>query len=397
MSPLARRLVWVFALGGLAASLASLYVHYQLLSDASYRSFCDISATVSCTSAYLSRYGSVLGVPVALFGVLFFAFVVLCAAIEVVGPAPIKESFPGYLFLLSTIGLAVILYLGYAAFFVLKAVCLMCLATYAAVIGLFIVSGLASSLPMTTLPRRVPGDARALLSRPVALVALVIFLLGAASAIAFFPKEGATQVAGTQPATEAERSEFERFWTSQPRVTVPVPSDGAAVLIVKFTDFQCPSCGQSYLSDRPIIAKYQGQYPGAVKFVAKDYPLQPECNPNVPRVIHLAACDAAAAVRMARQNGKGDALEEYLYTHQLLLTPASVREYAATIGAVRNFDAGYAGAINQVRSDVSLGKLLGVSVTPTFFINGVKHAGGLDPKYMDLAIAYELKKAGKIK
>jgi uncharacterized membrane protein/protein-disulfide isomerase len=399
MSPLARRLVWIFALVGLAASLTSLYVHYQLLANPSYTSFCDVNQTVSCTQAYLSRYGSVAGIPVALFGAIFFAFVMVCAAIERMGPVAIKDSFPAYLFVLSTIGLAVVLYLAYAAFFVLKAVCLMCLTTYAAVIGLFIVSGIATSLPMTTLPRRIPGDVRAIAARPLALVVLVLFLVGAASAVAFFPKDGARGAAG-QPAQAPSanmQSEFERFWTGLPRVTVPVPNDGAAVLIVKFTDYQCPSCGNSYVTDRPIISKYQGQFPGAVKFVAKDYPLQPECNPNVPRPIHLAACDAAVAVRLARQHGKGDTLEEYFYTHQALLTPMSVRELAQTIGGVTDFDTQYQRTIEQVKSDVGLGKLLGVHVTPTFFINGAKVDGGLAPQTMDMAIAYELKKAGKIK
>ena len=53
----------------------SSYVHYKLLTDPSYTSFCDVNATVSCTQAYLSRYGSFWGVPVALGGVLFFALV----------------------------------------------------------------------------------------------------------------------------------------------------------------------------------------------------------------------------------------------------------------------------------------------------------------------------------
>ena len=44
----------------------SSYVHYKLLTDASYTSACDVSTTVNCTQAYLSRYGSLWGVPVAL-------------------------------------------------------------------------------------------------------------------------------------------------------------------------------------------------------------------------------------------------------------------------------------------------------------------------------------------
>ena len=65
MSVTARRLLIAFALLGLLASSAATYVHYNLLKNPDYSSFCDINATVTCKAAYLSRYGSVAGVPVA--------------------------------------------------------------------------------------------------------------------------------------------------------------------------------------------------------------------------------------------------------------------------------------------------------------------------------------------
>ena len=147
MSPLARRLVWVLALAGLAVSLTSLYVHYQLLVDPGYASFCDVSETVNCQHAYLSRYGSFYGVPTALFGAIWFGAVLALAFLDLAAPAQVRESVPLYLFVASTIGLAVVLYMAYAAFFVLKAVCVLCLATYVAVVGLFVVSGLSRSMP----------------------------------------------------------------------------------------------------------------------------------------------------------------------------------------------------------------------------------------------------------
>ena len=42
------------------------------------------------------------------------------------------------------------LYLGYASFVILGLVCVLCVVTYAAVIGLFLVSGAATSVPMLT-------------------------------------------------------------------------------------------------------------------------------------------------------------------------------------------------------------------------------------------------------
>ena len=80
-----RRLLLAFALLGLGASVISTYVHHTLLTDPTYTSFCDVSASVSCTQAYLSKYGSFLGAPVAVLGVIFFATIVLMVASA---PAP---------------------------------------------------------------------------------------------------------------------------------------------------------------------------------------------------------------------------------------------------------------------------------------------------------------------
>jgi protein-disulfide isomerase len=298
----------------------------------------------------------------------------------------------------------VVLYLGVAAFFVLRVACLLCLTTYAAVTALLILSGLAMSLPMTTLHRRVFGDLRAVGSRPAVLLVVVLFLAGAASTVAFFPSEAALRAGAGQraaPAVSPElKAEFERWWDAQPRVPLPVSADGARVVVLKFSDLQCPSCSISYFAMKPILERFQDQYPGAVKMVTKDYPLQPDCNSSVQRPIHLAACDAAAAVRMARQQGKGDALEEWFYANQAAISPSSVRQAAASVGAVLDFDKGLASAMSAVKTDVGLGQFLSVRSTPTYFINGVRcEAQGqpLAPQFLDIAIARELQKAGAAK
>ena len=68
-----RALALVCAVVGLAASAHAAYVHYHLLHDPHYTSFCDVNATVSCTKVYMSRYSTVRGVPVAIFGAIWFA------------------------------------------------------------------------------------------------------------------------------------------------------------------------------------------------------------------------------------------------------------------------------------------------------------------------------------
>lgn len=394
MSPIARKLAFVFAIGGLVVSVDAAYVHYRLLFDPLYTSFCDINSTLSCTQALSSRFGTAFGVPVAVFGAIWFAGVLLLLGAAQFGPRTLRESVPGYLFAMSTIGLGVVLYLGYASFFILKAACPLCLMTYAAVIGLYVISGAAMNFPMTTLPRRAAADVRTWIASPLAITLTVLFFAGAASAIAFFPREAAV-TAGAEPvASQEQRSELERFLASAPRIPLVIPAEGAKVLIVKFNDFQCPACGHSYLTYKPILAKYEAEHPGAVRVVLKDYPLNSQCNLDLNTPMHPAACEAAVAVRLAKAHNREEAMEEWLYTHQPSMTPAAVRQAARDIGQITDFDAKYASTLELVKGDVALGHQLQVRSTPTFFINGVKVEGEWAPQYFDQAIAYELQRAG---
>jgi uncharacterized membrane protein/protein-disulfide isomerase len=405
MSKRAARLALVFALAGLGASVAAAQVHYRLLYDPRYLSFCDVNETISCTQVYLSRFSSVRGIPVAIFGALWFVVAGLLSVSGLTARPTVRESIPGYLFVLSTLALAVVLYLGYASFVLLKAVCLLCLITYAAVIALFVVSGAATTFPMTTLPRRAASDVRVFAGSPLAIAIVILFFAGAGTTLAFFPRETASRsgtsgavmpavAAAEGRATGGQQSEFERWYVAQPRVPLVVPTEGASVLIVKFNDFQCPPCRQSHTAYQPIIRKFEAEHPGAVRYVLKDYPLSSECNPNVTGGgPHPSACVAAVAVRLARLHNREEAMIDWLFANQPQLTPPLVRQAAHDVGQINDFDAKYPATLEAVKSDIALGKELGVKSTPTFFVNGVRIEGALPTQYFEQAIAYELQHA----
>jgi uncharacterized membrane protein/protein-disulfide isomerase len=396
MSRTAARLVLICALAGLLASSAASYVHYRMLHDPTYTSFCDVSATVSCTDAYSSRFGTFHGIPVAIFGAIWFAFATLLAVTALTARQTVADSIPGYLFAGSTLALAVVLYLAYASFVLLKVVCVLCLITYAAVLGLFLVTGSATSVPMMSLPRRAANDLKVLVSTPLAIALTVIWIGSTVGVLSLFSRDvtvsAAAAAADAAPASQASggQSELERFMAQQPRIPLVVAAEGAKVLIVKFNDFQCPACGQSYLAYKPILEKYERSNPGAVRVVLKDYPLNPQCNANLTNMLHPAACDAAVAVRLAREKGKDVPLEDFLYTHQEQMTPESVREAARDIAQISDFQSRYDATMESVKSDIAMGKTLRVTQTPTFFINGVKIEGAIAPQLFDQAIAYEL-------
>jgi protein-disulfide isomerase/uncharacterized membrane protein len=405
MSKSAARLALVCALAGLGASIAATYVHYHLMFDPTYTGFCDVNATVSCTQVYMSRFSTVRGIPVAVIGAVWFVGAALLIVTGMLAHGPVRESAPGYLFAASTLALAVVLYFEYVSFVVLKAVCILCVVMGAAVVALFFLSGSTTPFPMTTLPRRALRDLRVLVSSPLALLVTVLFLAGAASTLAFFPREApaANAAAAPDPAaaiaaavaqapapTQAQESEFVRYWEALEKFPLAIPTEGAKVLIVKFNDFQCPPCRNSHIAYKPIIAKFAAERPNEVRYVLKDYPLDAECNANVTNTIHPSACEAAVAVRLARTHNREEAMIEWIFANQPALTPDLVKQAARDVGQVTDFDAKYASTLESVKSDIALGKQLGVSGTPTFFVNGRKLASALQPPYFQQAIEYEL-------
>jgi protein-disulfide isomerase len=111
---------------------------------------------------------------------------------------------------------------------------------------------------------------------------------------------------------------------------------------------------------------------------------------------HPAACEAAAAVRMARDRGKADATIDFVFANQTTLTPAAVKAHAANVLGVTDWDKEYAAKLPEIQRDVADGVALKVGRTPTYFVNGVRsenEIGWLPAYYFELAIQLELKKA----
>ncbi|HVL70093.1 MAG TPA: vitamin K epoxide reductase family protein [Vicinamibacterales bacterium] len=396
MSPKSRTLLLVFALLGLGASSVSSYVHYRLLTQPNYESFCDVGSRVNCTQAYLSQYGSFGGVPVALAGVIFFGIVLAIAGLAGRPASPARENAAAYVFVLSTVGLAFALYLAWASYFVLEVFCVLCAITYVAVIALFIISGGAASQPMSSLPRRAARDLRTLVSSPVALVTALAIMGGSVALLAAFPSEAdgirqQSEAAATyQPLTPEQRKQVEDWWDVQPVVDVPVPkADGTQVQIVKFSDYQCPACRSAHDALKPVLAKYRGQ---GVQFVMKHYPLEAECNPQLGGGNHYGSCEAAAAYEMAKGTPHLEKLDDWLFQNQSTLNKDVARKAAQDIAGITDYDARYQAVLETVKEDAALGRSLNVNSTPTIFINGRRIPGVQPPAVYDAMIEIALKK-----
>jgi vitamin-K-epoxide reductase (warfarin-sensitive) len=108
----------LIAVAGAIVSSVSLYHHYHTSKTA----FCNFGASFNCDLVNRSPYSIVLGVPVALIGILGYLLILSLATIY-----RDKAETPFMLLIASVGGLCFALYLTYIEKFVLAAWCVLCL------------------------------------------------------------------------------------------------------------------------------------------------------------------------------------------------------------------------------------------------------------------------------
>lgn len=141
----------------------------------------------------------------------------------------------------------------------------------------------------------------------------------------------------------------------------------APVTLMEFKDFQCPGCA----GYAPLVSQLEKEFAGKVRVVYRHFPLIS---------LHPNALLAAQAAEAAALQGKFWEMHDLLFQKQQewasVRSPLSLFQgYASTIGLdVAEFDSDIASQEVQdaVREDLRTAQSLGLTGTPTFFINGAR-------------------------
>ena len=159
--------------------------------------------------------------------------------------------------------------------------------------------------------------------------------------------------------------------------------DGAKVLMVEFSDFQCPFCGRARATVFQIIDTYKDK----LKYVFRDFPLS----------FHQYAMSAHLASHCAYEQSADKYWDYYkkLFSSQQALQVKDLKGYAKELGLnTKQFDEcldskKYEAAVQK---NVEEASKVGVSGTPAFFINGIPLSGAQPFANFKEIIDEELKK-----
>ena len=137
------------------------------------------------------------------------------------------------------------------------------------------------------------------------------------------------------------------------------PPKGAPVALVVFEDLQCPKCR----TDSPLEEQAAKTY--KIPLVRHDFPLP----------MHTWSFNAAVLARYFDTKSKslGDEFRDYVFQHQVEITPDNLRSFAEKFAAEHKTDLPFvvdpqgklAAAVN---ADKELGRKLGIQHTPTIYV-----------------------------
>jgi protein-disulfide isomerase len=162
---------------------------------------------------------------------------------------------------------------------------------------------------------------------------------------------------------------------------------GAPVVLVVFSDFQCPKCQDEAKVLRENVVK---TFPDKVRVYFKNFPLE---------TIHPWSKAAAIAGRCVFRE-KPAAFWDYhdwIYEHQSEILPDNLKTKVIGWADSKNLDSAKLGQCmdtkateNEVNREIAEGRALTISGTPTLFINGRPMTGAVPWQTLEQVIRREL-------
>ena len=207
------------------------------------------------------------------------------------------------------------------------------------------------------------------------------FVTGIATGYLFWGRDDS----GPQPQDEAAAIPVESLPQAEPvRVDIDLDDDpsigpkDAPITIVEFSDFNCPYCARFYQETFPALLD---AYPDQIYFVYRDFPV-------------VGGFEVAQASECADDQGRYWEFHDLLFTGGLGTNRTALIEYGNTLGMdVEELESclDEERFASEVEADARYAASLGITATPTFFINGIPLVGARPFDQFSVIIESELR------
>ena len=350
--------------GGLAASIYLQVLHVEVHdpSGQPVDSFCAINEGFNCIKVANSKYSTILGVPLSMLGVEFFALTLFFTILHLFGLKYLRQ-WPSLLFVLCTLGLIPSLILAMISMYEIKSFCLVCCSVYVVFLLVALVLGIAKRKSLGALYRSGVEELLMNFKRSKGYRFSFVFLM----VIGLGQFAWTPACINPKPKPVAETPETAK--------THDIPYSGqvighpdAPILIKEYTDYECPFCGRAHA----VMLEFIARHPEHIRLQHHDYPLDDSCNPAIRSPFHPNACRAALYARCASFQGKYLPYETLLFQNRTLHEEKHQLEYAKQVGLdLDKLKTCVADPTTMflIQKDIQSAINMGMQGTPTFIID----------------------------
>jgi len=367
-------LVLILLIVGFTDTIYLSLTHYWNYTDISYSSFCAISRALNCDTVAQSPYSIILGLPLAIWGMLayiLFGFVFFIAWKQ----AGKSLALWSLLLLLSLVYSIFSIYFGYISATKIHSYCIMCVLSYVVDFSLlYLCYKIYSQFYGQPFLYSIGISIKQLGSDKTFITFFLILLISGICLDIFFPRYW--NYSATPHNTSIPHG---LTLDGHPWIGAKKP----ALTIMEFADYQCFQCDKMHLYLRQLIERY----PHKIRLVHYNYPLDHAVNPTVvPNPFHIGSGKLALLAIYASIKGKfwktNDALyalarkKEAFNTHILaqdIGIPAGELAAALTNPKLKRL----------LSRDIWKGMKLRIMATPSFVINSKVYQGTIPPAVLE--------------
>ncbi len=196
---------------------------------------------------------------------------------------------------------------------------------------------------------------------------ITALVMGGAFGVAFLLKQSESLSRTDAPDTAMQQvSEAVARGRLAENASYAVGPANAKVVLVGFIDFQCPFSKAVAPTIDQLMKEYEGK---PVRFVFRNFPISP---------IHPGAIPAAHASLCAADQGRYKEMYDILYASQDAIDNLFIAQAAQRLDLnLAQFNSCFGSKKHQVRimRDIADGTSLGITGTPTFYLNGAPIIG----------------------
>jgi uncharacterized membrane protein/protein-disulfide isomerase len=351
---------------GLADAIYLAVSHYRVYTDVGYQSFCAISRAINCDTVSQSPFSILLGLPVPIWGVVGYSFLLLFLPLAA-GKAAESKRIWALIFWISLVFSAYSIVLAFISSYYIGSYCIMCMVSYGVNLSILFYSWLIRRrFSNSGLIADTREDLLFLLTKRVTTrllfpgcfaVVLLIWI--------FFPSYW-----HFQPPPLAEHVPTGITAEGHPWIGAQQP----VLVINEFTDYQCFQCKKMHYLLRQIISENANR----IRMVHRNYPMDNKFNPIVKQPFHIGSGEMALLALFAESKDKFWEMNDYLYSIAGQHDRIDIKELAQKLDLNTNeltrslSDPGYR---YKLQGDIQAGIKLGITGTPAFVIDGQVYLG----------------------